>query len=99
MDQIPALLTARLRVGVTGATGFLGRHIVAALVARGFTVRAYVRDSSRAVPFGAETHAVGDLLVMRDWSSALEAVDCVVHAAGLAHVSADSSRDVERFTA
>ncbi len=35
-------------VAVAGATGFVGRHVVRALVSRGFGVRALVRDRGRA---------------------------------------------------
>ncbi|MCA9610139.1 MAG: NAD(P)H-binding protein, partial [Myxococcales bacterium] len=35
------------RVLVTGATGFLGEHLVEALIADGATVRAFARASSR----------------------------------------------------
>jgi len=34
---------------VTGATGFLGRHVVTALLAGGHPVRALVRQPSRAL--------------------------------------------------
>ena len=40
-----------MRVLVTGAAGFLGQHVVAALRARGHTVRALVRQASRVNAF------------------------------------------------
>ncbi|MEO1585043.1 MAG: NAD(P)H-binding protein [Planctomycetota bacterium] len=41
-------LDEALTVAVAGATGFVGRHVVAALVRRGHLVRALVRDSAKA---------------------------------------------------
>ena len=41
----PAAITT---VAVTGATGFVGRAIVAELVAKGYSVRALVRDREKA---------------------------------------------------
>jgi len=46
MDQIPL----NKRVLVTGAGGFIGSHLVEALVKRGAQVRAFVRYNSRADP-------------------------------------------------
>ena len=42
-----------MRVAVTGSTGFIGRHVVAALSSRGVQVRAIVRPSVVARPFSA----------------------------------------------
>ena len=43
---------SRMRVLVTGANGFLGRHVVAALLRRGHAVRALVRPAARVEGLG-----------------------------------------------
>ena len=54
-------------VALTGTTGFVGRHMVKALVDAGFSLRALVRDSAKArevlgVADGRVTLVVGDAL-------------------------------------
>ncbi len=88
-----------MRALVTGATGFTGSHLARALVARGDTVRALVRDTARARDLrdaGVEL-VPGDL---RD-AAALEAsvgkADVVYHIAAIyrqAGVSGDTYRAV-----
>lgn len=70
-----------MRVLVTGSSGFVGRHLVAALRSSGVDVVAAVRE--RDVP---GTTSVGDIGPQTDWSAALEGVDTVVHLAAVAHV-------------
>ncbi len=75
---------------VTGATGFLGPHLVEALVARGRRVRCLVRDATRARPLealGAEVRAI-DLLDAGRVADALGGVERVFHLAGGGKVSA-----------
>lgn len=77
---------------VTGATGFLGRAVLAHLSEGGRVVRAAVRGpatGSSAVP----VVAVGDLTADTDWSLALRGVDTVVHCAARAHVLKEQSPD------
>lgn len=71
---------------VTGATGFLGRAVVADLIARGRSVRAAMRRDA-----GPGAVAVGDLSADTDWSAALTGIDTVVHCAARAHVLKDTS--------
>lgn len=73
---------------VTGATGFIGRHLVRALAASGWAVRATLRHPSRAsaLPPGVECVVVGDLAEPVAWESVLRGVGQVVHVAGHAHV-------------
>jgi nucleoside-diphosphate-sugar epimerase len=74
------------RVLVTGATGFIGRHLAPALVARGFAVRAALRhaEQANALGPGIEPVVIGDI-VDPDWGPALADVDGIVHLAAIAH--------------
>ncbi|GMW06414.1 MAG: hypothetical protein AMXMBFR8_12110 [Nevskiales bacterium] len=82
-----------MQILVTGATGFIGRHLCERLVEQGFRVRAPVRlGSSQAVtlPPGVQQVPCTDLRSMcsaADWRTHLESIDRIVHLAGLAHVA------------
>ncbi|WP_432430772.1 NAD-dependent epimerase/dehydratase family protein [Chelatococcus daeguensis] len=76
---------ARGTVLLTGASGFVGRHVAAGLREAGYAVRAAVRDAGR-VPPGSEPFVIGDLAGPVDWASGLGGVDAIVHGAGIAHV-------------
>jgi len=68
---------------VTGATGFCGRHLVAALIAQGYEVTALVRPTSNRE--GLEELGVrfveGDLLRAETYALAVADVDVVFHLA------------------
>jgi nucleoside-diphosphate-sugar epimerase len=69
-------------VAVTGATGFIGRHLTADLVRRGVKVRAIVRPGSRSAdPPG--TTIVRAPLEAQPLGPAFAGVDAVVHLAGV----------------
>jgi UDP-glucose 4-epimerase len=73
---------------VTGASGFIGRALVPALVAAGHDVRAASRGAPAFAP-PVETVSHGDLRVAPgdavNWRPLLAGVDAVVHLAGIAH--------------
>ena len=65
---------------VTGATGFVGRHLCHALKAAGHEVRALVRDTSplEVLPGGIHT-AVGDVVTGHGLGDACGGCDTVIH--------------------
>ena len=70
---------------VTGATGFLGRHLLPALCRRGAEVRALVRDPEANLwlrRYPNVTPVQGNVLDPASLRQALEGVDAVIHAAG-----------------
>lgn len=80
-----------MKVLVTGSGGFLGRHIVAALIQRGHAVRAMVRPNSPPPSWPDEVEIVrADLRAPGDLSSALAGVDAVIHAAAATSGSEDA---------
>jgi nucleoside-diphosphate-sugar epimerase len=83
-------------VAVTGATGFIGRHLTADLARRGVDVRAIVRPgSTSADPAGATI--VRAPLEAQPLGSAFDGVDAVVHLAGV--VSAVDAATYSRINA
>lgn len=81
---------------MTGANGFVGAALCAALTERGYRVRGAVRTAERASNCGAslaECIAVGDIGTATDWQAACAAVDCVVHLAARTHVLHDAGAE------
>ena len=70
---------------VTGATGFIGRHLIAALSANGHAVRALVRQGV-VLDTGSnvDIRQIGDI-AQTNWPEALRGVDAIVHLAAIAH--------------
>ncbi len=73
------------RVLVTGASGFIGRALVADLAAAEHPVRAAMRHPADVFPRAVEVVAVSDLTRPVEWRALLKGVETVVHLAGIAH--------------
>jgi UDP-glucose 4-epimerase len=76
---------------VTGADGFVGRHLVSYLVARGYKVIAASRSATAFERPDVAVIRLPDLSKLFDWQPLLEQCDSVVHLAGIAHKFADDS--------
>jgi len=70
---------------VTGAAGFVGRHLVSRLRSDGVRVRVLARDASRLAGVEMLNEAFTLESTEDDWAVALEGVDLVYHLAGIAH--------------
>ena len=85
-----------MRVLVTGAGGFLGRHVVLALRRAGHDVRALVRPGARLAALGWDTGVEvvrADLRSHPDLAAVVRGTDAVVHLA-----ASMSGSDAARFT-
>jgi nucleoside-diphosphate-sugar epimerase len=79
-----------IRILVTGGTGYVGSHAVAALVRGGHEVRLLVRSPERIAPalaphgIGGEVeHAIGDVTDAATVGAAIDGCDAVLHAASV----------------
>ena len=70
-------------LALTGATGFIGQHLLRELPRRGHSVRVLLRRPT-PVALPATSAVIGDLAQPRNMAAALEGVDAVIHSAGLA---------------
>ncbi len=74
-------------VFVTGSTGYVGRALIPALLARGHTVRALARAASaNRIPAGAEP-ILGNALDPVSYAEAIAPADTLIHLVGTPHPS------------
>jgi nucleoside-diphosphate-sugar epimerase len=85
-----------MRVLVTGATGFVGRALCAALTGRGFRVRGATRAACPTSETMPEVAVVGQIGSHTDWAAALDGVRLVMHLAARAHLPRDAV-DVDAY--
>ncbi|MBO1905723.1 NAD-dependent epimerase/dehydratase family protein [Microvirga sp. 3-52] len=79
-------------IALTGATGFIGQHLLNELPKRGYRIRVLLRRPSE-VPAGASSAVIGDIASPHNMAAALRDVDMVIHSAGLAHAMSGRPED------
>ncbi len=82
---------------VTGASGFIGRHLVRALLAKNLRVRAVIRAQGRALGAhsGLEQCIINDL-ACAEWASILDGARAVIHLGAIAHRASPATPDEQR---
>ena len=97
-EDDPVLSRGVMPVLVTGASGFIGAHVVCQLLERGFSVRAMLRDTSLSMMFPKDENleiVKGDLFDVESLKSAVSGCEDVIHCAAALYVGAkDVKRDV-----
>ncbi|MFH1140271.1 MAG: complex I NDUFA9 subunit family protein [Chloroflexota bacterium] len=83
------------RVLVTGATGFVGRHVVQALVEHGMRVQAVAHRNGHELVAAGEGVEVcyADVTEPGSWQAAMEGVDAVVHLVAIIRERGDLTFD------
>ncbi|MCA9284876.1 MAG: NAD(P)-dependent oxidoreductase, partial [Phycisphaerales bacterium] len=83
---------------VTGAGGFVGRHLLAHAAAEGRTLLAATRDPNRlAAPRSVETVAIGPLDEVSTWRELVRRCGGIVHLAAHAHRVGRDREEAEAF--
>jgi nucleoside-diphosphate-sugar epimerase len=83
-------------VALTGATGFIGRHLLKGLSDRGYRLRVLLRRPTM-MPEGCAGVLIGDIAKPYNMSEALAGVDAVIHSAGMSHAMTGIPEDDYRL--
>lgn len=89
---------ANSSVGVTGATGFVGSHLIKKLKLDGrHAIKAFSRKSSEDIS-GVLHEKIEDICSHPHWKSMLAGLDCVIHTAARVHIMNEPSQNaLEEF--
>jgi nucleoside-diphosphate-sugar epimerase len=71
---------------VTGATGFIGRNVLAFLHQNGLAAREAVRTIPSGASKGSDRCVIGDLATGGEWREAVQGIETIIHLAGRAHI-------------
>jgi nucleoside-diphosphate-sugar epimerase len=91
----PASPNNRL-IALTGATGFIGQHLLRELPKRGYRLRVLLRRPA-PVPIDCASALIGDLARPHNMSQALAGVDAVIHSSGVAQAMSGVPEDDYRL--
>src|SRR5580693_7748652 len=79
-------------LALTGATGFIGQHLLRELPKRGYRLRVLLRRPTSVAALTGSA-VIGDLARPQNMAAALEGVDAVIHSAGIAHAMSGVPED------
>lgn len=79
------------KILVTGASGFIGRHLLSALAQRKIAVKLAVRHHEIFKEAHGDVFVIGDIGPDTDWDGTLAHTDVVIHLAARAHHLNDTS--------
>ncbi|MCK6473690.1 MAG: complex I NDUFA9 subunit family protein [Planctomycetes bacterium] len=87
---------SRKKVLVTGATGYVGRHVVAAVANAGHDVRALLREGSnpRVIDEYVDDLHLGNVTDARSLEGACDGCDAVIHLVGVINEKEGSFEDI-----
>lgn len=83
----------KMRVAVTGATGFVGNAVTRQLFNRGFSPVCILRSSSEVLSSEYASYECGDMGPDTDFRSVLKSVHMLVHCAARVHVMDETALD------
>lgn len=84
-----------MKVLVTGASGFIGSHVIRGLFEEVLEVKAALRNPNLALPSTIPTEIIGSINKQTNWDKALDGADTVIHLA--AHAHATNPKDEKPF--
>ncbi len=87
-----------MRIHITGATGFVGRHLVAEAQRQGHELAVLVRAETSALS-GVEQIVIGDIAEQHDWAAAVAKADAVIHLAARVHVMHERGTELDEVYA
>lgn len=79
-------------IALTGATGFIGQHLLRELPKRGYRLRALLRRPP-SMPLPTASAIIGDLARPQNMSAALAGADAVIHSAAVGPMSGVPEED------
>ncbi|MFL5087237.1 MAG: NAD-dependent epimerase/dehydratase family protein, partial [Xanthobacteraceae bacterium] len=82
-------------IALTGATGFIGRRLLAELPRRGFRVRVLLRRPTE-IALDCGSAIIGDLARPQNMAAALADAEAIIHTAGVAQTMTGSPADDHR---